>query len=135
MIVLDTNVLSEPLRASPDPAVLAWLSRATDTATTSVTAGELAAGALALPEGQRRTGLVQAIGALLDELGSRVLAYDAPAAAEYGVVLAERRAAGLGMSSQDAMIAAICRTRGASLATRNVRDFEGLGIDLVNSWD
>ena len=134
MIILDTNVLSEPMRKSPDPHVTDWLARVEDAATTSVSSGELLAGVATLPPGRRRTDLARAIEAILHRLDARMLSYDSGAAREYAAILFERRSAGRGISVQDAMIAAICRSRGASLATRNTKDFDGLGLEVINPW-
>ena len=136
MIVLDTNVLSETLRPSPDPSVLAWLdATGSDTSTTAVTVGEILVGVSLLPAGRRRSELSAAIEALVGAFTARVLAYDAGAAREYALVRSERRAAGHPISVEDAMIAAICRSNGAALATRNTKDFAGLSIPLIDPWE
>ena len=132
MIVLDTNVLSEPMRRHADAGVLTWLAGQSDTATTAVTVGELLVGVRALPAGKRRAGLLETVERAL--AGQRILAYDQRAAREYALIRSERRQAGKGLTVEDGMIAAIARSVGATLATRNVRDFDGLGIDLVNPW-
>jgi predicted nucleic acid-binding protein len=136
VIVLDTNVLSEPLRERPDDDVLAWLAGAgTAVAATAVSVGELLVGARRLPAGRRRDRLLAAIDGIATSFEDAVLPYDLGAARRYAVMQADRRAAGRPLSVEDGMIAAICAEHGASLATRNVRDFDGLGISLVNPWD
>ncbi|WP_462418926.1 PIN domain-containing protein [Kytococcus sp. Marseille-QA3725] len=137
MIVLDTNVVSEALRAEPAPAVVAWLESDPDElALTAITVGELQAGLRRLPPGRRRTQLQTALEAALEPYrASRILPFDADAAEEYGRVVADRLGRGLPISTADAQIAAICRARGASCATRNTRDFVHTGLDLIDPWE
>lgn len=135
MIVADTNVMSEPLRRSPDPLVLGWIrSVGPDIALTSVTVGELLYGAERLPDGRRRRGLLEAIERLMDEAGDRLLAYDAAAARAYASLRVAREAAGRSVSSEDLMIAGICLAHGLPIATRNVRHFAGFGLEVVDPW-
>jgi predicted nucleic acid-binding protein len=137
MIVLDTNVLSEVLRAEPDSRVLAWLEAqpASSVFTTAVTQGEILYGIRLLADGQRRRKLWDAASAIFDDdFAGRVLSFDAEAAGHYAELGASRRAAGRPISQFDATIAAITRSHGATLATRNTKDFEGCGIDLVDPW-
>ncbi len=137
MMVLDTNVLSELLRPAPEPRVLAWVAAQPRTAlfTTTVTRGELFYGIRLLPDGARRQGLQAAVQAILDEdFAGRVLAFDGDAADAYAEMAAGRRQAGRPISQFDAMIAAMARSRGASLATRNVKDFEACGVEIVDPW-
>ena len=137
MIVLDTNVLSEVLRPVPESKVLTWLSSQPRLSlfTTTVTRGEVLFGLRLLPEGQRRLGLWAAALAIFDEdFSGQVLSFDSGAADAYAEIAANRRSAGKPISQFDAMIAAISRSRGASLATRNVRDFANCGITVVNPW-
>jgi predicted nucleic acid-binding protein len=134
VIVLDTNVLSEPIRPRPDATVVDWLGEQTDVAVTAVTVGELYLGVLRLPHGKRRAGLMSAVESALARLSGRVLSYDDRAARIYAELQESRRSAGVPMSVEDGMIAAIVLRHGARLATRNVDDFVGLGVDLVNPW-
>jgi predicted nucleic acid-binding protein len=135
MIVLDTNVLSEPLKQHPDEGVIAWLSGIDEeTCVTAISVGELLTGVRALPAGRRRTGLLDAIGRTLDGFAGAVLPYDADAAHRYAHLQEIRRSAGRPLSVEDGMIAAICAVRGTALATRDVGDFEGLGIELIDPW-
>jgi toxin FitB len=135
MIVLDTNVLSEPLRIRPEPNVLRWL---TDTSgehmVTSITVGEILTGVRFLPPGRRRDDLASSIDRVFVDFSERILSYDQAAARDYAELRELRRASGRSLSVEDGMIAAICRTRAASLATRNTRDFDGMGITLINPW-
>lgn len=137
MIVLDTNVLSELLRAVPDARVLAWMdAQPTDLLfTTAITQGEMLYGVHRLRPGARRERLHADIEAIFSaDMAGRVLAYDGASAAAHAAVAAERQAMGRPVSQSDAMIAGIVRAHGARLATRNVRDFEGCGIELIDPW-
>jgi predicted nucleic acid-binding protein len=135
VIVLDTNVLSEPLRARPDANVLRWFQRVSeDVALTSITVGEVLVGVRALPTGKRREGLMAAVEQLFASYADRVLAYDEQSALTYASLLESRRTSGRPLSVEDGMIAAICRVGGHALATRNTKDFEDLGVILVNPW-
>lgn len=137
MIILDTNVLSEILRPTPDTRVMAWLGgqpRAT-LFTTTVTRGEMLYGVRLLPDGQRKDLLLEAVLAVFTtDLSGRVLNFDSDAADAYAEIATVHRAAGKPISQFDAMIAAIARSRGAELATRNVKDFAECGVPVVNPW-
>ena len=133
MIVFDTNVLSEPLRPTPDASVVAWMRRQADVAVTTVTVAELLVGARRLPDGIRRVKLIAAIESILT--GSRILPFDEAAAREYARMQDVRRRGGTPLAVEDGMIAAIASCHGASLATRNTSDFVDLGIELINPWD
>ena len=136
--LLDTNVLSELLRARPEPAVLAWFAvQPPDSLVVSaVTQAEMLLGARLLPAGQRRQQLQQALEAMFrEDFGGRVLPFDTAAAADYADVVHARRNAGRPISQFDAQIAAIALCRGAGLATRNVADFEGCGLVVDNPWN
>lgn len=138
MIVLDTNVISEIFRPSPEPRVVEWLVSLTgDVAITSITLAELLAGVRRLPEGRRKQELARGIEeAVAPYRGSRsVLAFDADAAERYAEVLAARDAAGAPISTADAQIAAICLACGAVCATRNVKDFQNTGVKIVDPWN
>jgi toxin FitB len=138
MIVLDTNVVSELLKAAPDARVVAWTKAQPwdQLVISAVTEAELLAGVAFLPEGQRRTALQGAIAAIINQaLGGRVLPLDRAAAPHFAAFRAARRAAGRAIDTADAMIGAIARAHGASLlATRNTADFEGCGVQLINPF-
>jgi predicted nucleic acid-binding protein len=137
MIILDTNVLSELMRPSPSERVVQWIGQhpAGDLATTAMTEAEILFGIALLPAGRRRSDLAQAAGAMFaEDFEGRVLSFDQEAAAVYAVLCANRRAAGRPISTFDAQIAAICVARGLAMATRNVPDFEGCGLNLINPW-
>ena len=136
MIVLDTNVLSEPLRREPEPVVLQWLAHSTEAfALSTVSMGELLTGARLLPLGRRRDALGDAIESLLESFAGAVLDYDERAARAYAALTEQSRTAGRPIGVEDGMIAAICIANSATLATRNIKDFDGLGVELVNPWD
>ena len=135
MIVADTNVLAEPLRAEPDPRVLDWLAQhGRAVAITSITVGELLFGALRLAPGRHREHLLSAINALVAGAGDQLLAYDESAARHFAALREQREAAGRVVSVEDTMIAAICLAGGHELATRNLRDFADSGLVLHNPW-
>lgn len=137
MIVLDTNVLSETLRPRPSPKVLEWLRSLPRTVlfTTSITEADIHFGLELLPVGKRRKALQAAVALVFEaDLFGRVLPFDSSAAREYAVLAAKRRRAGQPMSQADAQIAAIVRSRGAALATRNVVDFAGCAFEMIDPW-
>ncbi|MEO0678794.1 MAG: type II toxin-antitoxin system VapC family toxin [Pseudomonadota bacterium] len=137
MILLDTNVISELLRPAPEPRVEAWLA-AQDGAgvfLSAVSAAELRFGAALLPSGRRREALMAALHAIpREDFAGRLLPFDDAAAEAYAEIAAARRAAGRPISAFDAQIAAIARAQGAAVATRNARDFEGCGIEVIDPW-
>lgn len=135
MIVVDINVFSETLKPSPDEGVMLWLSEHSDEiVTTAITVTELTFGALRLPNGRRRTEILAAIRALVDAAGDRVLPFDAVAAHHAAELRAQREARGHTVRVEDTMIAGICRAGAHRLATRNTRDFDDAGIELLNPW-
>lgn len=137
MIVLDTNVVSELLRSTLDSHVMTWLGEQPRLSlfTTTVTRAEILYGIRVLPAGRRRRNLLDvALAIFNDDLTGQVLSFDNDAADAYAEIAESRRSAGKPMSQCDAMIAAMARSRGAGLATRNVKDFVGCGIDVVNPW-
>ncbi|MBM9432625.1 type II toxin-antitoxin system VapC family toxin [Flaviflexus equikiangi] len=137
MIVLDTNVISEVFRPTPDPGVLAWLESLTgDVAITTITLAELLAGVRRLPAGRRKSDLELALDAALEPYRNTrsLLAFDDESAEEYAEVLLAREQAGLPISTPDAQIAAICRANGAICATRNEKDFAETGVQVLNPW-
>ena len=137
MIVLDTNIVSEPLKPKPDPEVLAWLDRqAPETLyLTTISLAELSAAVEVLPAGKRRAALQQVVGAqVLSLFQGRVLAFDHDAALAFGRIAAKAHAAGNPIDFADCAIAAIATTHRFILATRNARDFKGTGVELLNPW-
>lgn len=137
MIVLDTNVLSEVLRPTPEPRVLSWMADQPRASlfTTTVTRGELFYGLHLLPDGKRRQDLFDAVRAIFDQdLAGQILSFDNEAADAYADIAAARRNMGYPISQFDAMIAGIARSRGAGVATRNVKDFKDCGIEVIDPW-
>ncbi len=138
MIILDTNIISELLRPVPEPRIEAWLA-AQDGAgiyLTAITEAELRYGVAIMADGKRRDALAKAIDGLLrDDFRARILPFDSPAAEAYAVIAAARRAADRPISQLDCQLAAIGRTQGAAIATRNAKDFEGCGIKVIDPWN
>ncbi len=137
MIVLDTNVVSELMRDSPHQTVRAWFSDqpASSLFMTTVTEAEILTGIALLPPGRRRRGLLEAAVRVFATLFTgRILVFDSDAANIYAEIFTQRHEAGRPMSQADCQIAAIARSRSASIATRNITDFEGVGVELINPW-
>jgi predicted nucleic acid-binding protein len=136
MIILDTNVISEFARPMVSERVESWLAAQDplELATTTVTEAELLAGIELMPNGRRRNEIARETLDFLNYLGPRVLAFDRDAAREYAAVVLQRRAARLATENADGQIAAIARLHGATVATRNIADFEHSGIRLINPW-
>jgi predicted nucleic acid-binding protein len=138
VIVLDTNVVAEPMKSSGAPAVRAWLDRqASETLyLTAVSLSELLVGIEIMPEGKRRKGLSAALSQVLNTLfESRILAFDQAAAASYGSLVASARRAGRVISVADAQIAAIALTHGFAVATRDTEPFSAAGVRVINPWE
>lgn len=137
MILLDTNVVSELMRPEPTAAVFEWIAAqpASSQYTTSITQSEILLGVLLLPAGKRRARLQAAAQSMFSEdFAGRVLGFGTDAAPAYAEIAAQRRRAGRPISHFDAQIAAIAKTCGAKVATRNTDDFSGCGITVVNPW-
>lgn len=137
MIVLDTNVFSELFRDRPDDDVVATIDawRPSDLFLTAITVAEVRFGIARMPAGKRTRALFEATElALANDFVHQVLPFDLDAAAFYADLVADRFDAGRPVSTSDGQIAAICRRHGAVLATRNTRDFAGMGLDLVDPW-
>ncbi len=137
MIILDTNVISEPLKPSPDPAVIRWLDRQSPATlyVTTISQAELLAGVSALPAGRRRTELRKVIDKELSFLfEDRVLPFGERSAEAYAQVVPAANAAGNPIDFADAAIGAIAIERNYILATRNVAHFKGTSIKLLNPW-
>lgn len=137
MILLDTNVISEPLKVSGDPNVLAWIdAQHIETLYLSaISLAELRFGIAALPEGRRREMLHSSLeGRVLPLFAGRILPFDEPASIAYAALRAHARAAGLAIAPADGYIAAIAATHGLTVATRDTPPFEAAGITVINPW-
>ncbi|HME84263.1 MAG TPA: type II toxin-antitoxin system VapC family toxin [Roseiarcus sp.] len=137
MILLDTNILSELMRSAPAPEVETWMGAQPSSSLfiSAVSEAELRFGLALLPEGKRRDQLAEAVeGMLAEDFAGRILPFDSAAASAYARIAADRRKAGRPIAQFDAQIASIANSRNAALATRNVGDFEGCGVQLVNPW-
>ena len=137
MIVLDTNVISELMRPAPDHRVRAWLAARDplELAITTITVAEIRRGIVRLPNGRHRKRLEEKFSAFVEEaFVGRLLVFDQAAAYACGEVSAARERTGLHADAVDMMIAAIVKSAGATLATRNTSDFEQCGIRLANPW-
>ena len=136
MIFLDTNVLSESLRTSPDPTVMAWLVRHdAGLALPTVTIAEIAFGIRKILPDQRATRLEQGLSDWRHRFADRIFGLTEQAALAYGDLMGAASRQGLGMSAPDGMIAAIVRVNGGRLATRNLADFQTTGLELMSPWD
>jgi toxin FitB len=137
MIILDTNVVSELMRRTPEVAVMRWVDARPvgGLYTTAVTQAEILHGVMLLPRGKRRDAIASAAAQMFEEdFADRVLPFGSDAAVAYAEIASARRRRGRPISAFDAQIAAIAQSVGAQLATRNVDDFEGCGIEIVDPW-
>ncbi|TIW19484.1 MAG: type II toxin-antitoxin system VapC family toxin [Mesorhizobium sp.] len=137
MILLDTNVVSEVMRAEPHPAVLAWLDdQAAETLyLSSVTLAEMLFGIEAMPAGRRKNALAEAFAAICAVFDQRILAFDAEAARRYADLAVKARTAGKGFPVPDGYIAAIAAARGFRVASRDTAPFHAAGVQIINPCD
>lgn len=138
MIVLDTNVVSEAMKPEPHASVRAWLNdQAVETLYLScLTLAELLFGIAALPTGQRKDMLAQALDGLMGLFRDRVLPFDIDAARRYAELAVAARASGRGFPTPDGYIAAIAASRGFIVASRDTGPYEaaGVGVSVINPW-
>jgi predicted nucleic acid-binding protein len=137
MFLLDTNVLSAIMAAEPEPAVAAWVSsQDLETLfTAAICRAEILAGLAVMPDGRRRSTLEAAAQDMFrEDFFGRVLPFDVVAADAYAALFAARRRVGRPPATVDLMIAAVASSNGASVVTRDVADFDGCGIAVVNPW-
>ena len=138
MILLDTNVISEPQRREPNARVLEWIdAQALETLYLSaITVAELRAGIALMPAGKRRDSLHDNLEKrLLPMFANRVLSFDMACTKAYAELLAKSRAAGLAVETADALIAAIALANGFAVATRDTNPFEAAGVSVINPWE
>jgi toxin FitB len=137
MMLLDTNVLSEIIRAQPEPAVLAWLDKQPQEElwTASVVIAELFAGIDMMASGRKQNALRAAVeGMIAEDFQGQILDFDLRAARQYGQILAKRRKIGRPIREFDAQIAAIASVHGATLITRDRNDFVSCGLTVTDPW-
>lgn len=137
MILLDTNVISEPLRREPEPRVIQWIdAQLLETLYLStITVAELRAGIALLPAGKRRTGLQENLEQrLLPLFAGRVLPFDLACTQAYAELIANARKAGRAIAAADGYIAAIAAAHGFAVATRDISPFEAAGTTVINPW-
>lgn len=136
MIIIDTNVASELMKPSPAPIVRDWVRshRGNELYTTSITLAEIRYGIERLPAGRRKDLLNATANDIFAAFEEQVLPFDAAAAAHYRMIVTRRDRAGFPINGFDAQIASICRTHNAAVATRNLKDFQDTGIDVIDPW-
>jgi predicted nucleic acid-binding protein len=137
MIILDTNVVSEPMKANGAASVVDWLDRQTAETLylTAVNLAELLVGVETMPVGKRREGVGASLAALIAKLfGARILPFDEDAARTYAALVARARARGVALSVADAQIAAIATVKGFMVATRDTTPFVAAGVPIIDPW-
>lgn len=138
MIILDTNVLSELMKLQPDSLVVSWIGehKATNLFITTLTQAEILYGLEILSLGKRRASLIAAATSMFElDFSGRILPFDTDTAQIFATIAAKRRAIGRPISQIDAQIAAIALSCHATLATRNIKDFEECNLNLINPWE
>ena len=136
MVILDTNVISEAMKPQPDPRVASWMARqnAEDLFTTAIAQAEILHGVAVLPDGKRKQDLASAARQIFGLFADKIFPFDSAAAELFAEIVAERRRIGRPIGAFDAQIAAIARSTGMALATRNVADFDGVGVTVFDPW-
>lgn len=137
MIILDTNVVSEPMKPFGDPAIMDWIDRqdGLDLYFTTISLAEMLRGVAILPHGRRRARLAQGVARVENEMfPGRILSFDAMAAHAYGLVCGRAREKGKALIGADAQIAAIAEAHGFAVATRDTTPFLAAGVDVIDPW-
>jgi predicted nucleic acid-binding protein len=137
MILLDTNVISEMMRPRPDSRVAAWMQSLPrkEFWISSIVVAELLSGIDLMPSGRRQMGLREAFEAMLTEdFHGQILSFDLAAARYYGQILSTRQRIGRPINEMDAQIAATARVHGATVATRNLKNFRKCELSLIDPW-
>ncbi len=132
--LLDTNVVSETIKPIPEPRVVAFLNEQEDLWSSVVVLHELEYGLRLLPHGHQRESLEVALSAFVDGFADRVLPIDGPEALQAATFRVQTRSQGRALHLADALIAGTAKVHGLAIATRNVRDFVGLDVDVINPW-
>ncbi|MEO8680201.1 MAG: type II toxin-antitoxin system VapC family toxin [Vicinamibacterales bacterium] len=138
MVLLDTNVISELTKPTPNERVLKWLAGIDSSSLwiCSITIAEMLLGLATMPDGNRKTNLMARAAQTIDVFSKTCASFDSIAATEYAAIAAKRRKLGRPISFQDAQIAAIARAVGLTLATRNVKDFSDIdGLTVIDPWN
>ncbi len=138
MILVDTNVVSEIMKVAPSESVVNWLNsqKSSSLYVSTVTIGEIEYGLRILPSGNRRLQLSERFERFVSlAFAQRILDYDEAAARAYGEVMGHRRELGRPISVPDGQIAAIARSNGFTVATRNISDFEDCGVELIDPFE
>ena len=137
MILLDTHVISEPLRREPEPGLIEWIdAQALETLYLSaITVAELRSGIALLPAGKRRTSLLESLERrVLPLFTGRVLPFDLPCTQTYAELIAKAQKAGLAIAAAEGFIAATTVANGLAVATRDTGPFEAAGVEVINPW-
>ena len=137
MPIIDTNIFSEYLKERPNESVIAWMNSVPteEQFTTAVCVGEVRKGLVRMTDGRRRRSMEETANRLFfDVFAGRILPFDFQSAELFGEIFEARRRSGGSHSVEDCMIAAIAKAHGMAVATRNVRDFEGTGVDVIDPW-
>ncbi|HEX5430700.1 MAG TPA: type II toxin-antitoxin system VapC family toxin [Bryobacteraceae bacterium] len=137
MIVVDTDVISEAMKHVPDPNVMKWFAShpAPELVITTLTQAEILAGVALLPVGKRSAALAARANLMFERyFPDKILSFDSAAAIAFALIAAKLRKLGRPIATFDAQIAAIAKSRGAAVATRNTRDFEHCDVPVVNPW-
>lgn len=138
MLVLDTDVVSALLRADRNESVAAWIRKRADDELylTSTTVSEMISGVMRMPEGRRRNQIDDGVATIISSFADRIVDFDFASAFAYGRFVPDRMAAGRPIDRADAQIAACCIAVGATLVTRNAKDFELIpGLKTINPWN
>jgi toxin FitB len=137
VVILDTTILEEVLKPGPEMRIAAWLAAQPreDVYTTALTQAKVMLGVERLPPGKRRSELLAAIADIFAFFEKRVLPFDADAARAYPTIAINRQMMGRELPPERAMLAAIVRSRGATLATRSTAEFAGCGVRVVSPWE
>jgi len=137
-LLLDTNVPSELTRSQPDPRLMQWVRSAAheDLYVSVITLGEIRKGFTMLPAGKRRQQLERWLAEEMEPwFEGRILPVDRRVADRWGILEGQRRLQGRPLNMADGLIAATSLEHDLTLVTRNVRDYDGLGVTLVNPWE
>lgn len=138
MILIDTNIISEMMKPLPNSLVLDWIKHQEilNLFISTITIAEISYGLNVLPKGKRRLNLELAFSKAIQEgFTGRILSFDESAAYQYGLIMSTRRKFRQPLGIPDGQIAAIAKTHGASIATRNLSDFEGCSLQLINPFE